>query len=70
MITNFPLTLTRNKTTEKISVQIDRFGFERLADSLGLFNQAFLDSLTRAEVEIAFGKIKKLGRLRDLRKKA
>lgn len=63
-----PLTITK-KATDRFSVQIDCHGFERLADSLGLFNADFVNSLARAEADIRLGHTKKLHGLRDLRKR-
>lgn len=63
-----PITITK-KNTDKFSVQIDRHGFERLADSLGLFNVDFLEGLDRAQKDVALGHIKKLNSLRELRKR-
>ena len=64
--TTFPLTITQ-ETTKKVRVEIDRLGFERLADSLGLFRNEFMESLDRAEADIRAGRVKKLKSLRDLR---
>ncbi|MDO8626264.1 MAG: hypothetical protein Q7K39_02265 [Candidatus Magasanikbacteria bacterium] len=69
MFTTFPLTITKSHASAKISVAIDRHGFERLADSLGLFRTEFLNSLDHAEADIANGKTKKLRSLKDLRNK-
>lgn len=59
--------IIEKKTKNKISVSMDRHGLERLADSLGLFNPAFLKSLDRAEADIKAGRVEKLRSLRDLR---
>lgn len=64
-----PLTITR-ATRQKIRVEIDRFGFERLADSLGLYRPEFLESLEHAEADIKAGRVKKLRSLRDLRRRS
>ncbi|MEK9166423.1 MAG: hypothetical protein AAB846_01685 [Patescibacteria group bacterium] len=62
------LTIEQKPSSRKIKVEIDREQFERLASSSGLFNKAFLESLERAEKEVARGKIKHLRSLRDLRR--
>ena len=64
--TTFPLTIIQ-ETPKKVRVEIDRLGFERLADSLGLFRNEFMESLDRAEADIRAGRVKKLKSLRDLR---
>ena len=63
----FPVVITQN-TTKKFTVEIDRFRFERLADSLGLFSPEVLSSLQRSDDDIHAGRVKKLRSLRDLRK--
>lgn len=55
------------KTKKKFAVEIDYHGFERLADSLGLFRREFLESIDRAELDIRLGRVKKLHSLHDLR---
>ncbi len=62
-----PITITNN-TVNKFVVEIDRFRFERLADSLGLFTPEVLASLKQSEADIRAGRVKKLRSLRDLRK--
>ena len=62
------LTVEQKPSSRKIKVEIDRGQFERLASSLGLFDEKFLESLERAEREVAQGKIKPLRSLRDLRR--
>ncbi len=54
------------KQGARLSIEIDRNRFERLADSLGLFNTEFLESVDRAEADIRSGRTKKLRSLRDL----
>ena len=61
-----PFTITQ-KTSKKFAVEIDRHGFERLADSLGFFSKEFTASIERAEADIRAGRVKKLRSLRDLR---
>lgn len=53
---------------KKIRIEIDAAQFERLAANLGLFNREFLQSLDRAEREVAKGRVKKLRSLKDLRR--
>ncbi|MBI3626439.1 hypothetical protein HY224_00120 [Candidatus Uhrbacteria bacterium] len=65
---NFPIIIT-NKTSQKIGIEIDVHGFERLADSLGLYNEDFLKSLGNAEADIAGGRVKKIRSLSQLRRK-
>ncbi|MBI2552050.1 hypothetical protein HYW17_01990 [Candidatus Uhrbacteria bacterium] len=64
--TTLPLTIIQ-KTPRKISVEMDRHGFERLADSLGFFGNEFIASIDRAEADIRAGRVRKLKSLRDLR---
>lgn len=66
MVTNF-LPIIINKTKDTFSVKMNRHSMERLADSLGLYNDDFLASITRAETDIKAGRVKKLRSLRDLR---
>jgi hypothetical protein len=54
---------------DKLMVEIDRHGWERLADSLGFFREEFLESLEQAEADIALGRVKKLHQLGELKKK-
>ncbi len=61
-----PFTIIQ-KTAKKFAVEIDRHGFERLADSLGFFSDEFISSIDRAEADIRVGRVKKLRSLRDLR---
>lgn len=61
------ITITK-KPKKKILVEIDRYAFERLADSLGFFRSDFLASLDRAEDDINKKRVKKLKSLKDLRK--
>jgi len=55
------------KTARRMLVEIDADKFERLAAGLGLFREEFLESLNRAEKEVAQGKLKRLKDLQDLR---
>lgn len=64
-MTSFPLTFA--KVEKKVTVQFDRNRFERLAGSLGLFSDDFLNSIARAKKDIRQGRVKKLRSLRDLR---
>lgn len=57
-----------SRRQKKIRIEIDAAQFERLVASLGLFNNEFLQSLNRAEREVAHGRIKKLRSLKDLRR--
>jgi hypothetical protein len=57
-----------HRTKEKISIEMSRHKFERLADSLGLFRPEFLKSLDEAEKNIEAGRVKKLHSLKDLMK--
>ena len=52
---------------KKISIEIDAAQFERMAANFGFFNTDFLESIGRAEREVAHGDIKRLRSLRDLR---
>lgn len=60
--------LTITKSNKTFTVKIDWHGFERLADSLGLFNHNFLGSLEKAEADVETGRVKRLRTLGDLRK--
>jgi len=60
------LPLLIRKTKNRISIEMSRHKFERLADSLGLFRPEFLKSLDRAEKDVRAGRIKKLGSFKDL----
>lgn len=66
MATKF-LPIVISKTNDMFSVKMNRRSMERLADSLGLYNDDFLTSITRAEADIKAGRVKKLRGLRDLR---
>ena len=68
MINTVPLTITQNRR-KTFTVNIDRYGFERLADSLGLYRPEVLSSLRRAEEDIHAGRVRKVRSLRDLRSK-
>jgi len=63
------LTIEQKPSPQKIRIEIDRVQFERLASSLGLFKKGFLESLERAEREMARGKTRPLRSLRDLRRR-
>lgn len=54
--------------SRKVRVEINPERFERLAANLGLFQKEFLESVARAENEIAAGKTRRLSDLRDLRR--
>lgn len=53
---------------KRVTVELDRDRFERLAAGLGFFRPEFLESLERAEREISAGKARRLRSLRDLRR--
>lgn len=61
------ITIEVKKETQKISVQMDREKFERLAASFGLFNPEFEKSVKRAEKDIRTGKTRKIRSLEELR---
>lgn len=52
----------------KISVEMDIFKFERVVNSLNLFNPAFLSSIDRAENDYRKGNFRKIKSLKSLRK--
>ena len=54
--------------SKRVLVELDAERFERLAAGLGLFQKEFLDSISRAELEITKGKTHRLKGLRDLRR--
>lgn len=62
------LTIGKKNTSHKVKIEINSEQFERLASSLGFFSTNFLNSLERAEHEVARGKTKHLHSLRDLRR--
>ncbi len=62
------ITLATKPKSKRVIVEIDADGLERLAASLGLLSQSFLDSISRAEEEIARRKTKRLRSLRGLRR--
>lgn len=62
---SLPITLTKKKTS-KLIIEIDRDRLERVAASLGLFRQGFLQSIKNAEDDIHQGKMQKIKSLRDL----
>lgn len=59
--------LKKQRGKKKLSVDIDKYQFERLMSALGLFQDGFLESLDRSEKDIKAGRVKKLRSLRDLR---
>lgn len=61
------LTIGKKNASHKVKIEVNSEQFERLASSLGFFGTDFLNSLQRAEHEIAHGKLKHLRSLRDLR---
>jgi hypothetical protein len=63
------ITVGRKPHSRRIIVEIDADRLERLAASLGLLSQSFLDSISRAEEEIALGRTKRLRNLRKLRRR-
>lgn len=58
----------RQKGPRKILVEMDVDRFEKLAASLGLFSDGFLNSLERAEKDHRAGRLRKIKSLKDLRK--
>ena len=63
------LTVERKPKSERVIVEIDAEKLERLAATLGLFHDEFLNSLSRSEKDIALGKTKRLRSLRELRRR-
>ena len=57
----------KHKTPKNVVVKLDALQFERLASLFGFFNQAFLDSLERAEKDYKTGKFRKVRSLKELR---
>jgi len=51
----------------KISVEMDILKFERVVNSLNLFNPEFLSSITRAENDYRQGRFRKIKSLKSLR---
>lgn len=64
------LTILPQPTAQKIRIEVDKEQWERISASLGFFNKEFLESLERADREVAQGKAKRLRSLRDLRRRA
>lgn len=64
-----PVTLEpkQTKKARTLRVIIDRDQLERLAAVLGLYRPEFLESLDRAEADVAAGRVTKLRSLADLR---
>jgi hypothetical protein len=60
------LTVSPNPKSEKLRIEIDVEQWERIASSLGLFSKEFLESLGRAEREIAHGRGRRLKSLDNL----
>lgn len=54
------------KRSQKVRIEMDVEQFERLAADLGLFQKEFLESIARAENEIAAGETRRLRSLHDL----
>lgn len=61
------ITVERKPNSQRVTVEIDAEKLERLAATLGLFNEEFLKSLSRSERDVALGRTKRLRSLRDLR---
>ena len=61
------ITIERKPKSQRVIVEIDAEKLERLAATLGLFNEEFLNSLSRSERDITLGKTKRLRSLRELR---
>lgn len=53
---------------KKIQIEMDVSRFERMAMTLGFFNQEFLESLDRAESDYKAGRVKKIKSLKSLAK--
>jgi hypothetical protein len=62
------LTVIQKPSKKKVHIEIDLDRWERIAADLGLFRREFLESVNRAEQEIARGKMKRLRSLATLRK--
>lgn len=58
-----------NKKQKKIIIEMDADKFERMAGDLGLFNQDFLESLSRSEHNYKAGRVREISSLKELRKK-
>jgi hypothetical protein len=56
------------RQANRVLVELDVEKFERLAANLGLFRREFLESVERAEKDVAKGKVRRLRSLRDLRR--
>ena len=65
--TKLDLTVKTIKETQKVVVEMDVNRFERLAAGFGLFREEFLESLDKAEQELALAKTKILKSLKSLR---
>jgi len=63
------ITLATKPKSKRIIVEIDADRLERLAASLGLLSQNFLDSISRSEEQLASAKTTRLRSLRELRRK-
>lgn len=66
MASTLTMTINPSRKRHKVSIELDADRFERLAAHLGLFRKEFLESLERAERDIAQGKVRRLGSLKDL----
>lgn len=66
--TTLPLSIRTRGNGRRFIVELDADRMERLAAGLGLFRNEFLESLKRAEREVAGGNVKRLQSLRSLRK--
>jgi hypothetical protein len=63
------ITVERKPRSQRVVVEIDAEKLERLAATLGLFNEEFLKSLSRSERDIALSRTKRLRSLRELRRR-
>lgn len=52
--------------TKRVFVEVPAKRLEELADVLGMYNPAFLESLERAEADVKAGRVKRLRSIKDL----
>jgi len=60
------IAIRKRQKVKVYNIQIDLAKFENLAASFGFFNPSFLESLERAEQDIAKGRTKKLRTFKQL----
>jgi hypothetical protein len=60
--------VTKNKSQQKIVLELDAFKFEKLMADFGYFSDDFLACVDRAEKDIKAGRIYKSKSLKEIKK--